>query len=269
MRFENIILSELDASSDDCSYLVEVTDELIEITNKIRERHGNTDFPDYDNDIYYTYYLCFNVNNKEITLNASVAHSENDDYKWYTIDLLPEEKEMLMWKVIKSLVVEQNEHTVIDELDIAKRLINDFCYNEYGSKADFSDLHSVGIAYTTLGDDESLDVQVYVDLIDFKVCKYVNDLLVVTEQYASLAALIDKQLRWLDFVQLACDIDDEILKVFNTPDYVSYTSLSDDDKQEIVIAVEAMRDYGDNDKLSLMNCILYNTIVRERAVRKH
>lgn len=112
MRFENIELVDvdIDLSSGDCggSYCVPATDELIEITNIIRSRQGNTDLVgvDYDNDVYYTHYLIFNADKKEVTLQAEVAHGEKDDYVGYAIDLLPEEKEMLLWKVIRKLLIE-------------------------------------------------------------------------------------------------------------------------------------------------------------------
>lgn len=110
MRFTNIVLEEFDMSGLEYSgsCCIPATDELIEITNRIRERQGNTDLVGigYDNDVYYSHYLIFNVDKKEITLQAEVSHGEKDDFVWYTIELFPEEKEMLMWKVIKGLLVE-------------------------------------------------------------------------------------------------------------------------------------------------------------------
>lgn len=112
MRFIDIELESLDTNLGngeyDGNYCIPATDELIEITNKIRERQGNTDLVgvEYDNDVYYTYYLYFNADKKEITLQTEVAHGEKDDYVWYKIELLPEEKEMLMWKVIRELLAE-------------------------------------------------------------------------------------------------------------------------------------------------------------------
>lgn len=111
MRFKDIKLENLDTDlgngANEGNYVIPATNELIEITNEIRKRQGNTDLVgvDYENDVYYTYYLYFNTDKKEITLQASVAHGEKDDYVWYTIELLPEEKEMLMWKIIEDLLV--------------------------------------------------------------------------------------------------------------------------------------------------------------------
>lgn len=110
MRFEDIKLDslEMDCGKYDGNYCVPATNELIEITNRIRAGRGNTDLVgvNYDNDVYYTYYLLFNVDEKEITLQVEVAHGEKDDFVWYTIDLSQEEREMLIWKVIEELLSE-------------------------------------------------------------------------------------------------------------------------------------------------------------------
>ena len=112
MRFENIEFESLDTNLGngeyDGNYVVPATDELIEITNKMRERQGNTDLVgvEYENDVYYTFYLNFNADKKEISLQAEVAHGEKVDYVFYAIDLFPEEKEMLLWKVVRELLIE-------------------------------------------------------------------------------------------------------------------------------------------------------------------
>ena len=113
MRFENIKLESLDLDTGnnilDGTYSVPATDELIEITNNIRKRKGNTDLVTVndDNDVYYNFYLYFDVEkNKEIKLHAVCNYGEKDDNVWYEISLFPEEKEMLMFKIIKELVNE-------------------------------------------------------------------------------------------------------------------------------------------------------------------
>lgn len=112
MRFKDIKLECLDTDMGDgnCegNYIVPATDELIDAVNKIRERQGNTDLvgEGFENDVYYTYYLHFNADKQEIDLQASVAYGEKDDYVWYVIDLFPEEKQMLLWKVIGQLLID-------------------------------------------------------------------------------------------------------------------------------------------------------------------
>lgn len=112
MRFKNIVIHnpDLDYPSDENSFYghsgrfeVDVTEELITVANKIRTRDGFTDFPSEYNDIYYNFYLAFSCEKEEIVLRFSVAHSEHDDYYDYEINLFPEEKTMLLFKIIDCL----------------------------------------------------------------------------------------------------------------------------------------------------------------------
>ena len=67
----------------------------------------------------------------------------------------------------------------------AKYLINDFREAEYREGADFNDLHNVGLAFTTLTDDE-LPIQVTADLVDFKITHEFDGEVYNTEQYESI-----------------------------------------------------------------------------------
>lgn len=75
-------------------------------------------------------------------------------------------------------------------LDKIKSEINDFCQDEYGATADFTNLEKVAIAYTNT-EDERLEIQVDVDLINFRINRYINDELVENRQYDSLEELYD------------------------------------------------------------------------------
>lgn len=86
-------------------------------------------------------------------------------------------------------------------LDKAKYLINDFCESEYGSPADFSDLHNVSFAYTTLTDDE-LPIQVTADLVDFKITYEFDNEIFNIEQYENIENMIENGLTGLDFSDL-------------------------------------------------------------------
>lgn len=59
-------------------------------------------------------------------------------------------------------------------LEKIKKEINDFCLREYDTPADFSNLHRVNIAYTDSIDDLH-ELQVYLDLIDYKVFYLVDE----------------------------------------------------------------------------------------------
>lgn len=86
-------------------------------------------------------------------------------------------------------------------LDKAKALINDFCEEEYRDGADFSDLHNVSLAYTTLTDDE-LPIQVTANLLDHKITYKFDGEVFNTEQYDSIEDMIEKGLTGLDFNNL-------------------------------------------------------------------
>lgn len=86
-------------------------------------------------------------------------------------------------------------------LERAKQLINDYCLAEYGGEADFSDLSRVGLAYTTMGDDE-LDVEIVADLENPALLYYVDGNMVKREEYGSLEDMNAYALLWLDFDEL-------------------------------------------------------------------
>ena len=78
-------------------------------------------------------------------------------------------------------------------LEIAKEFINDFCEAEYGSPADFSDLEKVGIAYTTVTDEE-IPIQVNADLVHYRIERYLGGQFLERRQYESLDELIQTEL---------------------------------------------------------------------------
>ena len=92
----------------------------------------------------------------------------------------------------------------------AKALIADFTENEYGSAADFQNLESIGIAYTTT-EDEKHEIQVDADLLSLSMKYYLDDTLVKTDQYATLQELIEVELKNLNFddlITVAVDLAD-------------------------------------------------------------
>ena len=94
-------------------------------------------------------------------------------------------------------------------LERAKGLISDFCRSEYGSEADFSDPAKIGVAYTTVTDDE-IPVQVNIDLVNFRLERYLDDEHLETRQYASLQELISNELENLDFSDLIHVSDEDV-----------------------------------------------------------
>ena len=94
-------------------------------------------------------------------------------------------------------------------LERAKGLISDFCRSEYGSETDFSDPTKIGVAYTTVTDDE-IPLQVNIDLVNFRLERYLDDEHLETRQYGSLQELISNELENLDFSDLIHVSDEDV-----------------------------------------------------------
>ena len=91
----------------------------------------------------------------------------------------------------------------------AKNLIRDFSLEEYDSEPDFSNLSKIGIAYTNATDEE-IPIQVNVDLVGYRVERYLGDILVDERQYESLENLTETELEALDFSELVSVTDEEL-----------------------------------------------------------
>lgn len=105
-------------------------------------------------------------------------------------------------------------------IDTAKRLINEFCEQEYGSKADFSDISNINIAYTSIVEidnvhlNDELELQVSVDLKNYAIYSYIDGDLVHSETYDSIEAMLPT-LNNLDFNELTsiADYEEEIQSI--------------------------------------------------------
>ena len=94
-------------------------------------------------------------------------------------------------------------------IDRAKKLIREFCQEEYDSEPDFSDLTKIGIAYTH-ATDEDIPIQVNVDLVGYRVERYLGEVLIDDRQYESLEDLTETELEALDFSELVSVTDEEL-----------------------------------------------------------
>lgn len=103
------------------------------------------------------------------------------------------------------------------ELERAKKLINAFCNTEYQHEADFSDMTCVGIAHTTITDDE-IPIQVNVNLIDCTLERYIDDTLVDKREFDDIADLAMNQLEYLNFDDLISFTDEELEKAGIAPE---------------------------------------------------
>ena len=95
------------------------------------------------------------------------------------------------------------------DLTHAKNLIREFCQEEYDSEPDFSDLTKIGIAYTNATDEE-IPIQVNVDLVGYRVERYLGEVLIDERQYESLEDMTETELEALDFSELVSVTDEEL-----------------------------------------------------------
>ena len=128
-----------------------------------------------------------------------------------------------------------SEETEPASLEIAKEFINDFCEAEYGSPADFSDLEKVGIAYTTITDEE-IPIQVNADLVHYRIERYLGGQFLERRQYESLDELIQNELAELDFDDLVSVSDEELESISTTPE-------QDSDDYRLLSRLKADCDY--------------------------
>ena len=95
------------------------------------------------------------------------------------------------------------------DLTRAKNLLREFCQEEYDSEPDFSDLSKIGVAYTH-ATDEDIPIQVNVDLVGYRVERYLGEVLIDERQYESLEDLTETELEALDFSELVSVTDEEL-----------------------------------------------------------
>ena len=102
------------------------------------------------------------------------------------------------------------ENSELEPIEKAKKLIDKFCIKEYGKGADFSDMKNIEIAYTTFTDAE-IPVQVSVNLVDYRIDRFIDNNHYDSRSYNNLESLIEYELYGLDFDDLVY-IPDEVFE---------------------------------------------------------
>ena len=154
----------------------------------------------------------------------------NHDGKGLEFDHYPEHKKFtLSWTQVEKYIdlMVQSDRYLMDKekehytppapvsvkpdgaLTRAQNLIREFCQEEYDSEPDFSDLSKIGVAYTNATDEE-IPIQVSVDLVGYRMERYLGDILVDERQYESLEDLTETELEALDFSELVSVTDEEL-----------------------------------------------------------
>ena len=104
------------------------------------------------------------------------------------------------------------------QFDRATYTINEYLAHEFGDfgsveiSGDVSELsnpQSVALAYTTTEDDAH-EIQVYADLVNCQIIKYLDDEVASVEQYKSIVEMTDLVLDCLDFDDLTCIPHEEL-----------------------------------------------------------
>ena len=154
----------------------------------------------------------------------------NHDWKGLEFDHYPDHQKItLKWAQVEKyidLMIQSDRYLTVKEkehytppspvsakpdatLTRAKNLIREFCQEEYDSEPDFSDLSKIGIAYTH-ATDEDIPIQVNVDLVGYRVERYLGEVLIDERQYESLEDLTETELEALDFSELVSVTDEEL-----------------------------------------------------------
>lgn len=145
----------------------------------------------------------------------------------------------------EKIVSERSENK---ELERAKEYIREYLIREFDEREDhFENLGKIELAYTTVS-DEDIPIQANINLVDFKLEKYLGDVLVEEIQFSSLKEMNENLLSHLEFADLTDATDDEIERYWsesqkeipqlaktskprkNFPVYNSHPEIPDDDK---------------------------------------
>lgn len=70
----------------------------------------------------------------------------------------------------------------MEDIERAKRAIDQYCMAEFGVNADFTSLDNVPILYSTVGDDED-EIQWYADLLEGKMKCEINGELAIVDDF--------------------------------------------------------------------------------------
>ncbi len=114
------------------------------------------------------------------------------------------------------LYQEYFDNNIQDELAAAKKVVLEYLNDEFDqihTNEVFKDLEHVGVAFTTT-EDSDREIQIEVDLKNFKLNRYLDSELIESVKFESLSEMSEKCLSALDFSDLTY-IDEGITKKNN------------------------------------------------------
>lgn len=192
---------------------VAADNDSLQYYEKIGTRIGETEFAEIQQSTDFSFSVDFSADEDTISIYTvnnglgGIAESDRND------DNIRIEKYRL------SEYLRPNGATELP-IDTAKRLISEYIEQEYNSEADFSDISSINIAYTSIVEidnvplNDELELQVSVDLENYAINSYIDGDLVHSEKYDSIEAMLPA-LNNLDFNELTStsDYEEEIKSI--------------------------------------------------------
>ncbi len=150
---------------------------------------------------------------------------------------------------IEEAVSEEISDAAFSVLEEAKSLINEYCLSEFEGEANFSDLSAVPLAHTA-DEDYDFPIQVYADLVNFRMIKEYNTVTVSTEQFESLESMLGT-LEGLNFDDLVYLTDEETALGLAAEKEISDESESIDETFDIEPDIEEYGGYKESSQLTL------------------
>lgn len=170
------------------------------------------------------------------------------------------------------------EKTVVSELDMAKKYIEDFLDAEFSSTADFSDMKHIAIGYTEIGSEEQGDhsLQMEADLENFSVSYFIDEELAKTEHYDSLEQMNRDHLSVLNFEDMlhvgTTELDRILEEKAAAVSVVLAVSKNDTNRYYIAndVTEEAVRNIiSSSDKIFMDLCAFGGTQITEAEFAKY
>lgn len=170
------------------------------------------------------------------------------------------------------------EKTVVSELDMAKKYIEDYLDSEFSSTADFSDMKHIAIGYTEIGSEEQGDhsLQMEADLENFSVSYYIDNELAKTEKYDSLEQMNRDNLSVLSFEDMlhvgTTELDRILEEKAAAVSVVLAVSQNDTNRYYIAndVTEEAVRNIiSSSDKIFMDLCAFGGTQITEAEFAKY
>lgn len=108
MKYKNLVFEDMELNEVSVNLQIQSTNEMIEITDNIRKEKGYKDLVGTadDNEVYYNFYLDCHQEDRKIKIFAVCHHGEHDDYAEYELPITEEERENILFQLIKELVKE-------------------------------------------------------------------------------------------------------------------------------------------------------------------